>query len=215
MKMSDDITKIAPAIVAVQNAMTVVKDAEGVHNSKYATLGAILATVRPSLEENGLTVIQSMETTEKLLICSTRIMHVSGQWIESEAAVTAGGLTPQLYGAAISYARRYGICAALSIATPDDDLDDEKMQKAYSKAEEKEAHKAELRKYQAAILVRLVKYDAEPIALAFEEFGYVSEKEDKEEMVCELIKQTHSKSDLRQIGVRCMELQAEIEESLK
>jgi hypothetical protein len=154
-----------------------------------------------------------MDTDDKVVKCTTRIMHISGQWIDSVATVTAGGLSPQLFGGAISYVRRYSLSAAFSVATPDDDDDADKIEKAYTKAEEKEAAEKELRKHQAAVLPRLLKYDAEAIQMAFEEQGIVSDLEDKEEMTCELIKQAQSKAKLTVIGKRCKELQAEFEKS--
>jgi hypothetical protein len=209
MNMSNEIDKIAPALVAIQEGMTVVKDAEGVHNAKYATLGAILLTLRPILKEHDLTVMQSMETNDKVVTCTTRVMHSSGQWIDSVATVTAGGLSPQLFGGAISYVRRYGISAALSVATPDDDDDADKIEKAYTKAEELEAIAVDLRKFQAAIFPRLSKFDADAIQLAFEESGYLSEVEDKDDMVRDLIKQSSSKEKLTTIGKRAKKLHEE------
>jgi hypothetical protein len=209
MKMSNEIGKIAPALVAIAENMTVIKDTEGVHSAKYATLSNTLAVIRPALKEAGLTVIQSMQTDDKAVTCTTRIMHESGEWIDSEATVTAAGLNPQLYGSAISYVRRYGICAALSISNEGEDDDSKRTEIAYTKAEAKEAEAVELRKFQAAILPRLLKFDLEPLQLAFEESGYASEEEDKEAMVCELIKQASSKPKLTTIGKRCKELQSE------
>ena len=214
MEMSNEIDKIAPALVAIQDSMTVIKDTEGVHGAKYATLSNTLAVVRPALKENGLTVIQSMETDDKAVTCTTRIMHETGQWIDSVATVTAAGLNPQLYGSAISYVRRYGLCAALSVSNEGEDDDSKRQEIAYTKAEAKEAEAKELRKFQAAILPRLLKFDAEALQLAFEESGYASEEEDKEAMVCELIKQASSKPKLTTIGKRCKELQAEIDKSV-
>jgi len=217
MDMSKEIDKIAPALVAIQGKMTVVKDADGVVKSgktlKYAELSTILETIRPSLESEGLTITYSF--TEEGTSLTTRILHASGQWIDSTIPVSTKGLTPQQMGGAISYFRRYGVCAALNVATPGEDDDAEKMEKAYTKAEEKEAIAADLRKFQAAILPRLAKYDAEAVQLAFEENGFISEEEDKEKMICELIKQVNSKEKLTVIGQRCKALQLEVESSNK
>ena len=215
MKTSEKIDEIALALIEIQTGMTVVKDAEGVHNAKYATLTAILQTVRPILKENGLTIFQSMETSDKEVKCTTRVLHKSGQWMDSEAAVTAAGLGPQLFGSAISYVRRYGVSAALSIAMPGDDDDAEKAEKAYTKAEEKEAIAVALRKFQAAILPRMLTFDTEALQLGFEESGYASELEDKEAMVRELILQASSKEKLTTIGKRVKFLQDESNGPLK
>lgn len=214
MEYSNEIDKLAPALVAIQEEMTVVKNAEGVHNAKYATLGAILLTIRPALKENGLTVFQTMRTDDKVVECTTMILHESGQWMKSLATVTAGGLSPQLFGGAISYVRRYGISAALSIATPDDDDDCEKIERAYTKAEEKERAEKELQKYRGAVIPRMMKFDVMALQEAFESSGYCSEEDEKEPMLMDLLKQANSKEKIIAIGREAKRLSDEVDKSL-
>ncbi len=215
MNMSEQIDKISPALVAIQDEMTVEKDAESVHNARYATHAKILKTIRPVLKENGLTVFQSMDTNEKTVTCTTRTLHTSCQWADSFASVTAVGLSPQQLGGAITYVKRYGISAALSIAITDDDDDAETSEKNFTKAEEKEALAVELRKYKAAVMNRLLKYDAECLGMAFEEIGAVSDAEDKESMLVDLLEQVHSKEKLLNVGKRAKALQEEVDAPLK
>jgi len=61
-------------------------------------------------------------------VLATRIMHKSGQWLENYFPLDAmpdknGAVTPQAWGSASSYARRYGLQAALGITTGDVDDD--------------------------------------------------------------------------------------------
>lgn len=79
---------------------------------------------------------------------------------------------------------------------------------------DKEAEKTALKKHMGTVFNALLKYDAEPISVAFEECGYVSEQEDKEKMLRELIKQVNSKEKLDTIGKRVKQLQDEVEKSL-
>ena len=50
MKMSNEIGKIAPAIVAIAANMTVIKDTEGGHSAKYDNLSNKLAVIRHALQ---------------------------------------------------------------------------------------------------------------------------------------------------------------------
>jgi len=56
------------------------------------------------------------------VICATRLLHVSGQWVEAYTAMPSdrqGG--PHGQGSAYTYARRYGLLALLGISATDDD----------------------------------------------------------------------------------------------
>ena len=215
MKTSDNIDKIAPALVEIQDSMVAVKDADNpFFKSKYAPLDEILKSIRPTLKDNGITILQSIDAVDRKITCITRIMHSSGQWIDSTMALDADKSTPQGFGSAATYARRYGICAALSISTPNEDDDGNKAELELEKVNKKNEIEKTLRKLQAASLPKFLKYDAEAIQTAFEESGYVSELEDKEAMTAELIKQTNSKEKLKTIGLRTKVLQEEIDASL-
>jgi len=121
MKTSDSLTKIAPALT---KALAEIKNPEmtgtNPHFRKpYATLSHITCEIRPILEKHGLCILQ--DTAEGPTV-STRIMHSSGEWIESEPLL----MTPDKGGphgtmAAITYARRGSLCAILSITGDTDD----------------------------------------------------------------------------------------------
>jgi hypothetical protein len=216
MKTSETTSTVLKALFDIQERMTVVADAENSHlKSKYATLDGILATIRPILKEAGLMVLQHMDTEGLKITCFTRIVHVeSSEWIESEVTLDADKKSAQGVGSALTYTRRYGYCVALGIGMNNDD-DGVGAEKAMTRAEEKKAQADELQKFKGAIFPRMSKFDAEALQLAFEESGYISELEDKDEMLRELINQANSKEKLTTIGKRAKTLQDEIEESLK
>ena len=55
-----------------------------------------------------------------IIILNTRIVHKSGQWMESDYPV--GGLgRPQEMGSAMTYARRYALFGLVGVAGEDDD----------------------------------------------------------------------------------------------
>jgi hypothetical protein len=130
MKTSESIAQLAPALVAASaDLKSVHKDRENTHyKNKYATLDAIVEQVRPVLALHGLVVIQGADrpiTTDAgtLLAFSvvTRLLHVSGEWIETSAILPLAKHDPQGAGSAMTYGRRYGLSSILSLATDDDD----------------------------------------------------------------------------------------------
>ena len=121
MKTSDSIDQLATALAAAQAEM---KNANfnqtNPHfKNKYADLACIRDTVTPSLSKHGISVAQMTEVTDTGLIVATRLMHKSGQWIESTYPVSYD--KPQIMGAAITYARRYSLSAICCIAADADD----------------------------------------------------------------------------------------------
>lgn len=137
---SPEIDKLAPALVRAVNAIEAVKKDNQGHGYKYADLASCLDEARRVLAGNGLTVMQPLGIRSidaeagaggecvpiVVQVVRTIVMHESGQWIASETAVPEGAGAPkmsvaQAIGSAVTYMRRYSLCAMLSIATEDDD----------------------------------------------------------------------------------------------
>lgn len=98
------------------------KDGKNPHfRSAYMTLDGILNKVKPILSSVDIGVMQSINTNERDVTCTTSLLHVSGQVITGTATVHADKDTPQGFGSAITYARRYGIATLLGIADCEDD----------------------------------------------------------------------------------------------
>lgn len=124
MKTSDTITKIADALVKAQSAMKpALKESRNPHfNSKYADLASVWDAIREPLTSNGLSVIQMVGSNElEKTTLTTRVTHVSGEWIESTWQIPVGKQDPQGLGSAISYARRYALASAIGVVQEDDD----------------------------------------------------------------------------------------------
>lgn len=124
MKTSDTITKIADALVKAQAAMKpAIKDSRNPHfNSRYADLASVWDAIREPLTSNGLSVIQMVGSNElEKTTLTTRVTHVSGEWIESTWQIPVGKQDPQGLGSAISYARRYALASAIGVVQDDDD----------------------------------------------------------------------------------------------
>ena len=124
MRTSETIGTLAKALAAAQGMMQgAVKDSTNPHyKSKYADLESCWSACRLPLSANGIAVIQSAEPCEGGVTIVTRLMHASGEWLDDGGVfVPASKNDAQGYGSALTYARRYGLCAVVGIAPADDD----------------------------------------------------------------------------------------------
>jgi ERF superfamily len=88
--------------------------------SKYADLDAVIAATQPALSKNGLAIISMPMIASEASCLITRLYHVSGESIECSYSIPQG-LKPQEIGSALTYARRYTLCALLNVTAEDDD----------------------------------------------------------------------------------------------
>jgi hypothetical protein len=124
MKTSNDLDKIAPALVAALADMTgAVKDSKNPHfKNSYASLESVIDTARPLLKAHGLAFMQGLgEYVNGAMTVSTRIIHESGQWVESDFQMPVGKPDPQGTASASTYARRYALMSILGLPSVDDD----------------------------------------------------------------------------------------------
>jgi hypothetical protein len=119
MEKSETLGEIAKAIGKFQAEVeNVTKDGTNpFFKSKYATLKNVIETIKPHLQANDLSFVQ-MPDGDGL---TTLIMHKSGEYIEATGQMVLKEHNPQARGSAITYDRRYALCAALGLATEDDD----------------------------------------------------------------------------------------------
>ena len=116
--------EIAAALVAAQSAFQpALKNSQNPHfRSKYADLGACIEAVIDALHANGIALIQHTDESDKGIIISTTFLHRSGEIYDAGSLfVPASQQTPQAYGSALTYARRYSLMTACGIAPEDDD----------------------------------------------------------------------------------------------
>jgi len=131
MRSSESLAKISPALVAAVNAMEgVAKTTENDgfkkngKASKYATLADCIEASRDALSANGLCVIQgpgATNTEAKTLCITTRIIHESGEWIETDFDMPLTKWSPHEAGSATTYGRRFALMAMLGLAPVEDD----------------------------------------------------------------------------------------------
>src|SRR5687767_2258754 len=124
MTTSEQINEIAAALAKAQGVMknAALNKVNPHFKSKYADLAGIRDTVIPSLAANGIAVVQTLDAaSEGVAYCLlTRLIHTSGQWIESLCPIPSGQ-DMQKMGSAITYARRYSLSAICGIAADEDD----------------------------------------------------------------------------------------------
>lgn len=130
MKQSESIATLATALATVQQHITpVVKDRQNPHfKNNYATLDAIMESVRPLLAGQGLAIVQGggspVSNADGNIVgaaVETMLVHTSGEYITSVIVLPIEKGTAQAVGSAITYGRRYGVAALLALTTEEDD----------------------------------------------------------------------------------------------
>lgn len=91
----------------------------------YASLAACIGAVKDALNENGISLIQKTHECDTGVKVETIFLHESGQTMSGGILkLPAEAETPQKYGSALTYARRYSLLAACGIP-PESELDDD------------------------------------------------------------------------------------------
>ena len=129
MNRSENIAELAAALAKAQAAIPPVKKdlsavietkAGGKYTYSYADLAACLDVIRKPLSDNGLALIQTVETEPGSVAVETMIAHTSGQWVSHVIAFAASN-DPRATGSIITYGRRYGLSIAGVVTESDDD----------------------------------------------------------------------------------------------
>jgi len=120
MKTSETTREIYPAIIALQSQMTTIKrDKEvktGKYSFKYAPLDSIMEAIKPLFQANGLAVIQAVDAD----VLTSRLIHTSGEWIESETYLNREHANMQGFGGEVTFKRRYALSALIGLVSDDD-----------------------------------------------------------------------------------------------
>lgn len=137
MKTSETINELAAALAKAQGAMknATLNKTNPHFRSKYADLAGIRDTVTPALAAHGIAVAQTIGMVDGQLSVTTRLMHLSGQWLESSFPIIADVNKPQAIGSAITYGRRYTLSAICNIAADEDDDGNEAQEQGAKPAE--------------------------------------------------------------------------------
>lgn len=137
---SEEVDKIIPAIRNIQASASIVRaDQSGQLGNrvyKYAPLDAIWQAVGDFISENGIVIIGEVSSfPDNYIAVRTIAAHISGQYVSIEVKLFCG-TKPQEYGSAITYGRRYGLCALLGIVVSGDDDDGRTAQDGTAKTKQ-------------------------------------------------------------------------------
>ncbi len=89
--------------------------------TRYASLAAVRDAVTPALARQGLVVTQLLSAQDGGIVCETILWHTSGQYLGATLRLPVGKADAQGYGAASTYARRYGLMALCNVVGDEDD----------------------------------------------------------------------------------------------
>lgn len=131
--MSDQPGSLATALVNLQADLPRIakedKGQAGNRETRYASLATITDAVFPVLHAHGFAWICRPDMDVDKFLLRYRLLHApTGESIEGDYPLPASN--PQTMGGAITYARRYALCAVLGIAPAEDDDDAEAASKA-------------------------------------------------------------------------------------
>jgi hypothetical protein len=121
LRTSDSINELATALAIAQGQIEPADKDGKSHQAKYATLLSVREISRNALAKNDLSIIQAPFFEEGRVGVVTRLMHKTGQWIETEISIKVMKDDAHSIGSAITYGRRYGMSAILGIVADDDD----------------------------------------------------------------------------------------------
>lgn len=120
VKTSEQTAAIYSAIHLLQQELAPVKRSKvvktGKYEFRYAPLDEIVEVLKPLFKTNGLAVIQAVDESS----LTTRLIHTSGEWIESATHLNTDHANMQGFGGEVTFKRRYALSALLGIVSDDD-----------------------------------------------------------------------------------------------
>ena len=142
MNSSESLDKFIPAYIKMWAELEdLTKDTEG--RFKYTDLKSAHDEIKPTMVEHGFAYCQGgasddVASESGKLPITTRLMHVSSQWLESTLEMeidptSVQGNYSQAQGSVITYCRRYSLLMALGLTSFDDDAEQSGGEKSSKK----------------------------------------------------------------------------------
>lgn len=120
MKTSEQIDQITAALFVLQGELKPIARSKvvktGKYEFRYAPLDAIVETIVPLLQKARLVFVQAVDAD----VLTTRLLHESGQWIQSETLLNRDHANMQGFGGEVTYKKRYALSSLLGIVSDDD-----------------------------------------------------------------------------------------------
>ena len=124
MQTSENINELAAALAKAQATVKgALKDATNPHfKASYADLASVWDACREAITGNGIAIVQAPSSSDDGSVCvTTRMVHSSGQWVETAICCRPMKNDAQGLGSVITYLRRYSLAAMVGVAPEDDD----------------------------------------------------------------------------------------------
>jgi hypothetical protein len=125
---------VTAMVKAQSNINHAYEDSKGNYGG-YASVESIITTVKKAYNDEGIFFFQRNHPSSKGVIVTTHLFGHGSELNDGGVAVPAENLTPQKYGAALTYARKYSLSLACGIGSDDDDgqeIQDDAVSKAKS-----------------------------------------------------------------------------------
>lgn len=120
---SDTLLSFLPAFLAAQTEMEALEknQTNEYFNNSYADLAQVLKVAKPALNKHGIMIMFFPCNGTGTIGVHTRLIHTSGEWISNTISGPLPKQDPQGVGIALTYFRRYGLSALISLAQEDKD----------------------------------------------------------------------------------------------
>lgn len=103
-----------------KNCVARVKSDKANYEFKYADFSAVVDATRKPLNDNGIAITQHPETVDDAF-CIATTLWCGEEFITTFFPVVFNGGNAQALGSSITYAKRYGMSAALDVSAEEDD----------------------------------------------------------------------------------------------
>jgi len=124
LEKSDDITKLATALVRAQKEVEIaLKASTNPHyGSSYADLTSVLGVIKPALAAHGLALVQYPGYEDGIVTMVSILLHDSGQYLQSPvAAIPITRQDPHGATSGVTYLRRTCASSLMALIASDDD----------------------------------------------------------------------------------------------
>jgi hypothetical protein len=130
VKHSESVAALSAALVAARAEMKnpllnqtakIETKSGGSYSYRYADLAAACDAVSAALGRHKLACLQPVHSGPRGPVVVTRVIHESGEWMESEPLELPAAGGPKEYGSAVTYARRYSLVSFFGLAAEADD----------------------------------------------------------------------------------------------
>lgn len=120
--MKDIAAALAKAQAQIKTAIKDTKGQIGQNRAyKYADLGSVFDACKKALNDNHIAIVQRTDFNGPEIWLETMLLHASGDNITGRYPLRPTQDTPQAYGSALTYARRYALSAMVGVVADEDD----------------------------------------------------------------------------------------------